>query len=241
MELFPYKINGFRSQLLVKLELPNCELRKLGDIYEPGLDPKNRYNRINYYAGITITADKKQLLYVVRGKAVVRNTSTLEIEKELTAAPLKLSGHANRPVFTSDGKHLILQVKNALSYKRGEKKQYFILIYDAKTYKKLNQFEVPGEKYMTVTRDGRFIAVAYKTEKKEFLRKTDQAHIDLFDLKTGQKLATMSHKRLRQKRNNPWRSDINNMMFTPDDKYLLTSTNDTYVWDISFLTRNIRK
>ena len=237
----PYKINGFPSQLLVKLELPNCELRKLGDIYEPGLDPKKFYNRINYHAGITITVDKKQLLYLVRGKAVARNTSTLEIEKEFTATPLKLSGYASRPVFTSDGKYLILQAKNALNYKRGEKKQYFILIYDAKTYKKLNQFEVPGENYMTVTRDGRFIAVAYKTEKKEFLRKTDQAHIDLFDLKTGQKLAAMSHKRLRQKRNNPWRSDINNMMFTPDGKYLLTSTNDTYVWDISFLTRNIRK
>jgi len=238
-----YKIDGFPSQLLARLELPSCKLKKFGDVYPPGLDPKNLYNRIDIYAGITLTADKKQFLYVVRDKAIVRSTSTLEIEKEFTVDPLVLSQHANRPVFTSDGKHLILQADNGelLNGKSGVKKRYFILIYDAKTYKKLNQFEVQGEQYMTVSQDGRFIAVAYKTEKNEFLRKTDQAHIDLFDLKTGQKLATMSHKRLKQKRNNPWRSAIGKMMFTPDGKYLLTSADDTYVWDVSFLTKNIRK
>ena len=300
--IIPYNFyrNGkkVRSKLLVKVELPGCKLKVIGDIYADldgnsshegtsssiefieftadkkhvlyavgnriivrntstfavervftvNLDKKLSYEKAS--SSIEFTADKKHMLYVLGDKKIIiRNTSKFEIEKMFKLeAPLKLS-YLRDPTFTEDGKHMILQVET--HHVPNVKKRYFLLIYDAKTFKGIRRIEVTGKgkaivSPLAVTPNGRFVAVAYKTVEEGFLylfshfnQIVEQAHIDLFDLRTGEKVATMSHRKRAEKRDVPWMWDIGGLQFTPDGKYLFTSDNrDTYVWDVSALTSN---
>ena len=236
-----------KSELLVKLELSGCNLLKvLGDIYEPGLE-KLKEGEHQQAEGITFVADEKQMSYMVGNKIIVRNTSTFEIEKIFTVeTPLKLF-HLRLTTFTANGRRLILQAENFTDY-NPHKRRYLLLTYDAKTFKKLRQFEVisKGIDNLAVSPNGRFAAVAYKTVEEGFLylfshfnQIVEQAHIDLFDMETGKKVATMSHKKMGERPNAPWIWEIYKMKFTPDGKYLLTSSHrDTYVWDVATLTSN---
>ena len=144
---------------------------------------------------------------------------------------------------------MILQVETP--HVPNVKKRYFLLIYDAKTFKEIRRIEVTGKgkaivSPLAVTPNGRFAAVAYKTTEEGFLylfshfnQIVEQAHIDLFDMETGKKVATMSHKKMGERPNAPWIWEIYKMKFTPDGKYLLTSSHrDTYVWDVATLTSN---
>lgn len=235
-----YEKKGILSQLLVKLELPRCKLREIGDIYEPNLDKKFFLHQIDS-AGITFTTDKKRLFYVVKDKIIIRNTSTFKIERVVKVAPRKLS-FFNEPVFTSDGKYLLLQAEGG--YETSDRRVWgvearpcLLLIYDAKTFRKLGQVKVFDGQNLAVSPDSRFLAIAYRSVREDIFKINEQAHINLFELSTGRKLTTISHKSLAtEKTDGAWRSKVKKMMFTLDGRYLLTSTLDTYVWDVTNLT-----
>lgn len=235
-----YEKNGILSQLLVKLELPRCELREIGGIYEPNLGGESFLQQIDS-AGITFTTDKKRLFYVVNGKLIIRNTSTFKIERVVKVAPRKLS-FFNKPVFTPDGKYLLLQAEGGYEAPDRqvwgtEPRPYLLLIYDAKTLRKLDQVKVFDGQNLAVSPDSRFLAIAYRSVGQDIFKINEQAHINLFELSTGRKLTTISHKSLAtEKTDGAWRSKVKKMLFTSDGRYLLTSTLDTYVWDVSNLT-----
>lgn len=222
------------GHLFATFELPSCEVKLIDELY-----PNSRGDvsiREFIHGGISISADSKRLAYSVsQERMVIRDTKTLKIVNEFFPNQLSFSFYRKHQ-FTLDGKYFITNATNYANPDRGEIRKYYILIYDAQTFKLVRRLEVPGDLNLAVSPDSQFAAVAYKTTEKEIFTKTEQAHIVLINLETGVEVAKISHPKLKEKRNDPWQSIVNKIMFTPDGKYILTSTNDTFVWDISLLT-----
>lgn len=216
------------GQWFATLELPSCEVKIIGEVY-----PNPDKNEIGYNltGKIQISSDKKNIIYLTyKNNMVVRDVETFKIINEFSLENLQL---LSKYQFTPDGRYFVVLAKTYVSPKHS-----YMLIYNANTFKQVHQFEVLGDESLAISPDSRFAAVAYKAVEKDFFKKTEQAHIVLIDLETGKEVAKMSHPKLKEKRNDPFQADVNKMIFTSDRKYLLTSTYDTYVWDISQFTQN---
>jgi WD40 repeat protein len=85
---------------------------------------------------------------------------------------------------------------------------------------------------IAISPDSKMMAVAYTREQRKTFAVTEQAEVILYDLNTGAIIAKAAHPPLKQKRDDPFAARINKLLFTPDGKYLLSSTNDTLLWEI---------
>jgi WD40 repeat protein len=146
--------------------------------------------------------------------------------------------------YTPDGKSLVIPASDVLSDKPQGKQ--VLLFYHAVSYELSRELDLrntntlantdaltakhpevgPRIYGIALSPDGRILAIGRRS------KDGTRAIIILFDIATGRQLTTASHPSIKPERNDPWRADINALVFTPDGKYLLSSTYDTRIWEI---------
>jgi len=213
------------GDVLVDISFPKCVVKKLGPI-----DPADSKRRIS--GKIALSPDKKTLAYDSGLHVIIRDIASDEVIKRLDPGSLFFTGKLS---YTPDGKSLIVLTCASKCLSADEEGTYYLWFYDTTNYKLTRQMEVPKLNTFAISPDGQLLAVSYKREKRSFLKVVEQGNIEIYELATGQKLAAASHPPVERRRNNLWAADIDYLCFTPDGKYLLSSTYDTRIWEIEGL------
>ena len=213
------------------LALPNCSQTKLSSIEHS--DPMA--------GSISFTPARKEMAYISGNKVVIRNTATLDVTKEINAATGMRFGE--NAIYTPDGKFLVVLATNTIFDKPDTER--FIYFYDTANYQIARQLDVTSWRppvvndevsfqsnvigtAVAVAPDSRTIAVGYTKSQSG----KQQAQVVLYDLEKGTELGRAAHPAIKENREDPFAAQIGKLAFTPDGKYLLSSTNDTLVWDV---------
>jgi hypothetical protein len=176
-------------------------------------------------------------------KIVIWDVEGEKIAGHLTAPPplgFDREGY-DSPAYTPDSKLLAVSayttklVGNDLQ----ETKNYE-LFYDTKTYQLVGQIKVPGfVNTKAISPDSKMLAIAYtehKVSRNLFSSDTDQPIVVIYDIATGEELARTSHPRQRYNWHHQGIGGVSKIAFTPDGKYLLSSTRDARIWEIEHRT-----
>ena len=229
-----------REEPLVTLTLPNCNRTIIGPVNPT--DPKARI-----WAGgqFSLSPNRDQVAYGTGEEVIVRDAATLKTVKQIKPTSRLIFGGS--PMYTPDGKFLLIVASNTI-FDKPETRRY-LLFYDTTNYEMARQLDITSWSppdlrddvavnsnvigtAMAVSPDSRLLAVGYTKEEKKAYSITEQAHIVLYDLTTGEEVARASHPPVKQQRDDPFIAKVGKLAFTPDGKYLLSSTHDTLVWQI---------
>jgi hypothetical protein len=210
------KSGDVSGDLLFSLTLPDCKLTTIGPV-----DPTNPKAGAG---GAVPSPNKRQLSYLAYGQVVVWDVQREEIVTRLTR-PVPL-GFGDQMAYTPDGNLLIVDAHTRRSMDDSES---YILLYDTQTHQLVRRQQVPGyTTALAVSPDSRTVAVAYLDIRKD----TEQGIVALYDIATGKELVAVTHPRVKHDHNDPWAAEIGRVAFTPDGRYLLSSTYDTRIWKI---------
>ena len=211
--------------------LPNCSQTKFSSIEHSA----------PMAGGISFAPARKAMAYVSEQKVVIRNTATLDVTKEIN--PATGMNFGENAIYTLDGKFLVVLAANTFFDKPDTKR--FLYFYDTANYQIARQLDVTSWSPPVVNNervfqsnvmgtaialapDSRTIAVGYTKDKSG----TQQAQVVLYDLEQGREIGRATHPAIKENRSDPFAAQIGNLAFTPDGKYLLSSTNDTLVWEV---------
>ena len=220
-----------KGERLAILALPECSQTKLSASVHS--EPMA--------GSIWFSPSRKEMAYVSGQKVVVRNTATLDVTKEIN--PPSGMNFGENAIYTPDGKFLLVVAANTIFDKPDTKR--FLYFYDTTNYQLARQLDVTAWSppvvndevalkssvigtAMAVAPDSRTIAVGYTKDQSG----TQQAHVVLYDLETGKELGRAVHPAIKENRDDPFAAQIGKLVFTPDGKHLLSSTNDTLVWEV---------
>jgi hypothetical protein len=233
-----------REHLLGTLTLPDCKRTIIGPV-NPS-QTKVISGRLLGSEGFSLSPGRDQVAYETREEVVfVRDTATLKTVKEIHPSSGLIFGR--NPLYTPDGKFLLVVASNTI-FDKPETRRY-LLFYDTKNYEIARQLDITSWSppvlrddvavnsnalgtAMAVSPDSRLLAVGYTKEERKGFSTTEQAQIALYDLTTGEEVARASHPPVKQQRDDPFIAKVGKLGFTPDGKYLLSSTYDTLVWQI---------
>jgi len=229
-----------KEEPLITLTLPNCKRRIIGPA-----NPSDAKARIWGGMGFSLSSDRHQVAYGTADKVVIRNAATLNTVKEIKPPSGLIFG--GLPIYTPDGKFLLVVASNTI-YDKPETRRY-LLFYDTTTFRIWRQLDItrwspPDLRLdvavnsnvvgtaMAVSADSRLLAVGYTKEEQKFSSTTEQAQVVLYDLTTGEEVARASHPSRKHNPNDPFPAKVTRLTFTPDGKYLLSSSYDTLLWEI---------
>jgi hypothetical protein len=221
------------------LSLPGCSQGMVSPV-----DPSNLNARID--GDISFSPGRKEFAYVAANKLIVRDSATLDVLRKINQeAELKLG---QSPIYTPDGRSLVVLATNTIFDKPETKR--FLFFYDTTSYELVKRLDITNWKppevrddvtvqsnfigtAMAIGPDSTTIAVGYIREKTNLFGRTEQAQVVIYDLATGQEIAWGSHPKIKQHPDDPFAARIGKLGFTPDGRHLLSTTNDTLVWDVS--------
>lgn len=226
------------GELLGRLSLPECK-RTVSEPVNPS-NPKSMT-----WGGLNLSPDKRHLAYGTSEEIIIRDTATLNTVKRIKTASGLIFGGS--PIYTPDGKFLLVVASNTIFDKPETKR--FLLFYDTTNYEVARRLDItswspPNVRddrtvnsnvvgtAMAISPDSRLLAVGYTKEEKKAFTTTEQAQVVLYDLMTGAEVARASHPPVKQQRNDPFAAKVTQLAFTPDGKYLLSSTYDTRLWQL---------
>jgi hypothetical protein len=212
------------GELLVSLTLPNCDRTIISSV-----NPSDPTARMWGGSEFAFSPSRHHMAYGTADKVIIRNTATLEVVDQLKA-PSGLF-FASDPQFIPSGLALIIFANDKINPTITGTRHY-LLFYDTTNYEPVRRLEMEPGTTMAVSPDSRLLAVGYTKEDKNAFAVTERPLIVLYDLSTGQEVATASHPPIKQRRSDPFAAKISRLVFTPDGKYLLSSTYDTRVWQI---------
>lgn len=229
------------DELLGRLALADCT-RTIISTADP-TDPKKGFR-----SQLLLSPDKHHLTYTLDNtleEALVRDITSLKVIKRIKSPSGLFLGDA---IYTPDGKFLLIVASNTIFDKPETKR--FLLFYDTTNYEVARRLDItswspPNVRddrainsnvigtAMAVSPDSRLLAVGYTKEDRKALSTTEQAQVVLYNLTTGEEVARASHPPVKQQRSDPFTAKIGKLAFTPDGKYLLSSTYDTRLWQLS--------
>ncbi|MEW5979662.1 MAG: hypothetical protein AB1898_28010 [Acidobacteriota bacterium] len=217
---------------LMSLSVRNCQLERISLV-----DPENPRNEL-YPNSLVVSPDRHSLAYAAYKKVVVWDIADKKIAVEVR--PPDGLNFGDDAVYTPDGQLLIFAALSEKGTERQNQETYYkryLLLYETRGYKLMRRIESPPEFWgryrLAVSPDSRLLAVGYWREEQKFLQSYEEAHIVLYEIATGREVGRALHSRVRAKRTNPFAAMISRLVFTPDGKYLLSSTGDTRVWKVS--------
>ena len=221
-----------KGEHLSTFVVPNCTQTEVGPI-----ELSDRIER-----DISFSRATKELAYVAGQRIVVRNIETLNITKEISPETGMYLGPD--AIYTPDGRFLVVLVTNTIFDKPETKRHlYFYETTNHQLVRKLDvtnwrppvindevsvQSNVLGTA-VALSPDSRTIAVASTNDRST----KQQAQIVLYDLETGNEISRAYHPAVKENRQDPFSSRIGKLVFTPDGKYLFSSTHDTLVWEVA--------
>lgn len=221
------------SEILAKLTLPECTLTNLGPVA-----PERSKN--GAWQKLALSPDKRFLAYTIYpgGELIIWDIANKKVTERITPSSLLFDSTLDYRAFGSnidysaDGKLLIVNA-NIVNGNANVRKEY-LLTFDTSTYQLKKRIEVPAlATAMAISPDGRMAAIGYTEEMQKFFSTNEQGVIALYDLTTGQEIATAAHSEVKQRRSDPFIARVRRLAFTPDGEYLLSSTYDTRVWQIT--------
>ncbi len=227
-------VNGFSI-----LSLTDCSQGKVSPI-----DPANLNARVD--GAVSFSPARTEFAYVAANKLIFRNSATLDVLREINQEAGLILGQS--PIYTPDGKFVMVLATNTIRDKPETKR--FLFFYDTRNYELLKRLDITNWKppevrddvtmqsnfigtTMAIGPDSTTIAVGYIREKTNMFWITEQAEFVIYDLATGEEIARGSHPKIKQQRDDPFAATIGKLSFTPDGRQLLSTTNDTLVWDIA--------
>lgn len=213
------------GDVLVHVSFPGCVVKKMGPI-DPA-DPKKRVR-----GKLALSPDKKTLAYDSGKHLIIRDIASNQMINRLDPGTFFFTG---KLAYTPDGKSLIALACASKCLSVDEKGMFYLWFYDTTNYKMTREMEAPRLNTFAISPDSQLLAISYKLQKRSFLMTTEQGNIEIYELATGRKLAAASHPPVERRRDNLWAADIDYLGFTPDGKYLLSSTYDTRIWEIEGL------
>jgi hypothetical protein len=221
-----------------KISLPDCKLQDFG----PATSQENRYDSLRTPTfDLGVSPDKKHIAYE-GGKPsaiYIRDTKTFELIKLLQ--PPEGFYFGSYQLYTPDQKYLLLLGEkvgaNPVDFSSSD---YYIFFYELPTYKFARAMQLgkgfrqsPHSFALAVSPDSRLLAVSNKkVDLYSLTAKQEQAFLILYDLATGEKLTEAMHPPVKYQRNNPFVANMGRLAFMPDGKHILSSTDDTIVWQI---------
>jgi hypothetical protein len=212
---------------LAILALPGCSQTAGGLIEHPG----------PIAGSISFSPTRKELAYVTGGKVMIRDTATLGVVREIDSATGMNWGL--EASYTPDGKFLLVPATNTIRDQPDTKR--FLYFYDTTNYQLARQLDITSWNppvvndevtfqsnvigtALAIAPDSRTMAVAYE--------KGRQPQVVLYDLETGKEVGRAVHPAVKESREDPFAARIGKLAFTPDGKYLFSSTHDTFVWEV---------
>ncbi len=226
------------GEVLGKLTLPDCS-RTL-------TNPVNLANPKNMiWGGMNVSPSVRHLAYGAGEEVIIRDATTLNTIKSITPPSGLIFG--GEPIYTPDGKFILVVASNTILDKPETKR--YLLFYDTTNYEVARRLDITSWSppkvrddravsssvvgtAMAISPDGRLLAVGNTREEKKAFTTTEQAQVTLYDLTTGEEVARASHPPVKQQRNDPFAAKVTRLAFTPDGKYLLSSTYDTLIWEV---------
>ena len=213
------------------LALPNCSETKFSSIEHS--DPMA--------GSISFAPARKEMAYVSGQRVVVRDTATLDVTKEIN--PASDMSFGENAIYTPDGKFIVVLATNTIFDKPDTKR--FLYFYDTANYQFVRQLDITSWNppvvneevalrsnvigtAVAVAPDSRIVAVAYTKDQSG----RQQAQVVLYDLENGNEVGRAAHPAIKENRENPFAAQIHKLAFTPDGKYLLSSTDDTLIWEV---------
>jgi hypothetical protein len=232
------------GELLGKLTLPDCS-----QAVTESVNPSNPKSMT--WGGLQLSHNKRYLAYGTGEAAIVREAASLKVVKRIEPPSGLIFGGS--PIHTQDDKFLLVVASNTIFDKLETKR--FLLFYDTTNYEVARRLDITSWSppvlrddvavnsnvvgtAMAVSPDSRVIAVGYTKIKRKAFSTIEQAEVALYDLTTGEEVARVSHPPVKQQHNDPFAAKITRLAFTPDGKYLLSSTHDTLVWQIEKRSRD---
>ena len=221
------------------LSLPDCSQGAVSPV-----DPSNLNARIE--GAISVSPAGKEFAYVAANKLIIRNSATLDVLREINREAEFRLGQS--PIYTPDGRFLIVLATNTIFDKPETKR--FLFFYDTTNHELVKRLDITNWKppevrdditvqsnfigtAMAIGSDSTTIAVGYIREKTYMFWRTEQAQVVIYDLATGEEIARGSHPKIKQQDDDPFAARIGKLSFTPDGHQLLSTTNDTLVWDLN--------
>jgi WD40 repeat protein len=210
------------GDFLTRLSLRDCTRSIIGSV-----DPT--YSKGRIWGKLAVSPDKHFVAYTLHSRAIIWNVVQNRLARTLTTTTPDLF-FGRELAYTPDGKILIISATNRPL--GGTDKKDSLLLYDTSNYQLLRLLPVPVISAMAISPDSRIVAIGSKEHQKAFLSIKEEAFVSLYDLASGKALSRASHSRVTAQRSDPFVAQINRLIFTPDGKYLLSSTYDTRVWRI---------
>ncbi len=226
------------GESLGRLALPECSINVTESVNpsDPTSMTRNGFSR---------SPNNRFLAYVTSDEVIVRDAATLRMLKRIKPPPGLILG--NHPTFTPDGKFLLVVASNTI-FDNPKTKRYLIY-YDTSSYEVARRLDITSWSppllednqsvssplvvtSLSVSPDSRLLAVGFTKQERKGSLIIEQAQIILYDLATGEEIARASHPPINQQHNNPFAAKVTRLAFTPDGKYLLSSTHDTFVWEV---------
>jgi hypothetical protein len=177
-------------------------------------------------SGLTLSRDRRFLLYFFDSALVCRRTENLEVrwthplEAGLRAFPMAASAH---------GDYMAAAINKGYREGRFERDvPLYISVYDGNAGAGTARLQLSGKWGLALSPDGRLIAVVAREPgiKGEIL-----PTVHIHEVSSGRRLASVIHDRIKSGRRQFLEAGCG-ASFTPDGKYLITSGMITKVWRI---------
>jgi WD40 repeat protein len=214
------------SELLVKLESGSRQ-----EIARAAFGESRRRGGMSE-TWIAVSADRKAFAYGYNNKLVFRRSDDLEVLwiREIALEASQLLWRVGLP---ADRRLVAVSVAAAAANSPSRKNDH-VIVYEGKTGKEVARLAASGEEGVAISPDGKLLAAGQRIPL-EGDPKGLQATVLLFDIASGNKVATLVHGQFWDvNREFPLNSGFEpyGIQFTPDGKYLVTSGLDTKIWEI---------
>jgi hypothetical protein len=221
-----------REEVLIKAELPSFkEIQRVP--YAERVPGSKMWG-----TDIRTAADRRTFVYSFDDTVVVRRSEDLEALWQCrvgTDRGLSLTTSG----ISADGKLVAV----GASHWEEKFEKYYVVVYEGRKGEELARFPVDGDEVtrlpvdsidrVAISPDGKLLAVGQRLHLDGEPSGT-QPTVHVFDIATRKKVATLIQDQLRQggARQESLISSFSCIQFTPDGKYLVTSTINTKVWEM---------
>jgi len=212
-----------KTDVLTKVEASS--FKEIERVPFAGTPSPSLYQRETF---LMVSADRKTFVYTVDHNVVCRRTDDLGIKWSRETDPiLGLSR-----VAVSAGGGLVAASLRSLPNIPATRPPR-IEVYDGKNGTPIATIPADAGDTIAISPDGKLLAAGHEVAM-QGRRSGTQPTVLLFEIATGKKLATLIHDQFRDGGAESLyaRFGVNGVIFTPDNKYLITSGLNTKVWEI---------